>query len=138
MNKILFILLSVCVGKACATTDSLAQNNVGDVQRKIYFFVDESPLFSGGVEELKKYFAKNLSYPKIAKEKGIEGVVHIRFEIKKDGSVGKIIISKSAHPTLDVEAVRVIKEMPLWLPGRFRGEVVGSWCSLPVRFYIQR
>jgi TonB family protein len=140
---ILLILSTVTIFQlkvACANTNN--KNNyevdsVGTTSREIFFFVEESPQFPGGNEELKIFFSKNLTFPKSAQEKHIECQVYIRFEIKKDGSIGEVMVSKSVHPLLDAEAIRVIKSMPNWLPGRFRGKPISSWYTLPISFFLK-
>lgn len=140
---ILIILSTVTIFQPKVTCAKTNDNNnykvdsIGTTSREIFFFVEESPLFPGGNEELKVFFSKNLTFPKPAQEKHIEGQVYIRFEIKKDGSIGETIVSKSVHPLLDAEAIRVIKNMPNWLPGRFRGEAVNSWYTLPISFVLR-
>ncbi|MFW5805573.1 MAG: energy transducer TonB, partial [Bacteroidales bacterium] len=79
---------------------------------------------------------ENLEYPKAAKENELEGQVYVRFEVKKNGTIGEVIISKSVHPVLDAEAIRVVKEMPEWIPGRYDGKPVNSWFTLPILFFL--
>ncbi|MGM0650969.1 MAG: energy transducer TonB, partial [Bacteroidota bacterium] len=125
----------------CAITPEINFNldadSVGRDSREIFFFVEESPSYPGGNEKLESYFMENLEYPKAAKEKELEGQVYVRFEVKKDGSIGEVIISKSVHPALDSEAIRVIKEMPSWIPGKHEGKPVNSWYTLPISFFLR-
>jgi TonB family protein len=113
-------------------------DSVGTSSREIFYFVEESPMYPGGQEELINFFSQNLTYPSKAKEERVEGQVFVRFEVKEDGSIGEVIVSKSVHPSLDAEAIRVIKSMPKWLPGRFRGEAVNSWYTLPISFFLRK
>ncbi len=122
----------------CAITPeyTMDADSVGSDSREIFFFVEESPAYPGGNDELRSFFMQNLEYPKAAKENDLEGQVYVRFEVKKDGTIGEVIISKSVHPVLDAEAIRVIKEMPAWIPGRYDGKPVNSWYTLPISFFL--
>ena len=92
---------------------------------KIYYGgVEEEPSFPGGEEALRDFISKNLRYPKFAKEKGIYGPVHVSFIVEKDGSLTDFVITQSAHPSLDKEAIRVLQSMPKWNPGKNDGQFV--------------
>ena len=96
--------------------------------------IEEMPQYPGGEIELQKFIAKNLVYPKEAKEQGITGKVYVRFEITKKGDVKKIQIARSIHPLLDAEAIRIIKLLPRWTPGKQQGKPVNSWYTIPIEF----
>ena len=92
---------------------------------KIYYGgVEEEPSFPGGEGALRDFISKNLRYPKFAKEKGIYGPVHVSFIVEKDGSLTDFVITQSAHPSLDKEAIRVLQSMPKWNPGKNDGQFV--------------
>ena len=93
---------------------------------KIYYagYVKEGPSFPGGEGALRDFISKNLRYPKFAKEKGIYGPVHVSFIVEKDGSLTDFVITQSAHPSLDKEAIRVLQSMPKWNPGKRHGQFV--------------
>ena len=129
---------ATCAIPTPTTENENETDSVGSTSREIFFFVEDSPMYPGGNEELIKFFSENLNYPKEAKQEKAEGRVFVRFEVKSDGSIGETIISKSVHPSLDAEALRVIKSMPDWLPGRFRGEAVNSWYTLPISFFLKK
>jgi protein TonB len=94
--------------------------------------------FPGGEKELMKWLSGNLVYPVLAIEKGMEGQVIVRFVVGPDGSVGNVeILRRSVDPSLDKEAVRVVKKMPKWLPGKQNGKAVYAYYTLPVRFKLQ-
>lgn len=99
-------------------------------------YVEMMPEFEGGESALLKYLAKNLKYPAVAKEAGIQGVVYIQFVVEKDGSVTEVEVLRGVHELLDKEAFRVIEEMPLWAPGKQNGRVVRVQFSIPIRFTI--
>lgn len=139
---IIFLLSTGASLKSLATCANPSIENeadsVGTSSKEIFYFVEESPMYPGGQEELINFFSQNLTYPSKAKEERVEGQVFVRFEVKEDGSIGEVIVSKSVHPSLDAEAIRVIKSMPKWLPGRFRGEAVNSWYTLPISFFLRK
>ncbi len=139
---IIFILSTGVSYQSLATCANPSIENeadsVGTSSKEIFYFVEESPMYPGGQEELINFFSQNLTYPSKAKEERVEGQVFVRFEVKEDGSIGEVIVSKSVHPSLDAEAIRVIRSMPNWLPGRFRGEAVSSWYTLPISFFLRK
>ena len=84
-----------------------------------------------------KYLAENIKYPMIAQENGIQGRVICQFVVNKDGSIVDINVVRSVDPSLDKEAIRVIKSMPKWKPGMQRGKAVRVKFTLPVVFRLQ-
>ncbi|MDR1718682.1 MAG: TonB family protein [Dysgonamonadaceae bacterium] len=104
---------------------------------EIYTVVDQRPEFPGGDAVMMQFIAKNLQYPAIAKENGIQGTVTCRFLINKDGSISDVEVLRSAEASLDKEAIRLIKSMPKWAPGKRNGKTVAVYYTLPVRFRIR-
>ncbi|MCM1532735.1 MAG: energy transducer TonB [Ruminococcus flavefaciens] len=104
---------------------------------KVFDAVEQMPAFPGGDAELMKYLSKNLTYPTLAAENGIQGTVVVQFVVLKDGSIGEAKILRSRDPDLDKEAVRVVKGLPKFIPGRMNGQAVNVWFTLPVRFKLQ-
>ena len=102
----------------------------------IFTRVETMPTFPGGDPALFKYIMDNLAYPKIAAEKGIQGRVALKFVIKADGTIENIQVVKSLDPACDEEAVRVIKSMPKWNPGKQNGKAVSVEYSLPIVFKL--
>ena len=96
------------------------------------------PTFPGCQEELMKWLNKNLTYPTLAAENGIQGTVTVQFVVQKDGSIGEVRVARGKDPDLDKEAVRVVKKMPKFIPGRMNGQPVNVWFTLPVRFKLQQ
>ncbi|MFP4663050.1 MAG: energy transducer TonB [Bacteroidales bacterium] len=129
-------VISAFAGGSSATWAVSDSDSITASSRDIFFFVQDSPAFPGGDEELKKFFLEKLTYPEGAQNKKLEGQVYVRFEVKKDGTIGEVVVAKSIHPILDSEAVRVVKEMPPWIPGRYDGKPVNSWYTLPVSFHL--
>jgi len=102
----------------------------------IFEVVEESPSFPGGVAKLYEFLSKQLRYPEMAKENGIQGKVFVQFVVCKDGSIKDVKVIKSIHNTLDKEASRVVKRMPKWSPGKQRGKAVNTKFTLPIKFKI--
>ena len=87
-----------------------------------------------GHEKLRRYISGHLRYPGPEAGKEIEGKAVVRLAVMSDGSVGEVRIARSLDPYLDKEAVRVVSEMPRWIPGRHEGKAVNVWVVLPVEF----
>lgn len=91
---------------------------------EIFTIVENPPSFPGGDKALKEYLVKNLKYPAIAQENGIQGAVYIAFVVNKDGKIVDVQVVRGVDPSLDKEAVRVVQSMPPWNPGKQRGKSV--------------
>lgn len=105
-------------------------------EQTVFEVVEKMPEFPGGVTEMKRFISSHLRYPAIAQENGIHGQVVTQFIIQADGTITDCTVAKSVHPILDAEALRVIKEMPKWHPGRQRGIAVATRMTVPVRFHL--
>ena len=95
------------------------------------------PSFPGGDAELMKWLSKNIKYPAIAEENGVQGRVIVRFAVGKDGAIHDPKVLRSVDPSLDKEALRVVKAMPRWIPGKQNGVAVAVYFTLPVTFQLQ-
>ncbi len=102
----------------------------------IYTIVDEKPEFIGGNKAMLKYLSKNVKYPTSALKKGIQGRVYVRFVIDKEGNVKDAKILRSVDPALDKEALRLIKSMPKWKPGKHKGNPVNTYYNVPINFVL--
>lgn len=107
------------------------------VEEEIFQVVEEMPEFPGGMGELMKFLGNNIKYPAVAQENGIQGRVIIQFVVEKDGSVANPVVAKGVDPALDKEALRVVKAMPKWKPGKQRGKAVRVKYTVPVTFRLQ-
>ena len=103
----------------------------------IFEVVEQMPTFPGGMSALMQYLSKNIKYPPVAEENGIQGRVICTFVVERDGSVSDIRIAKGVDPSLDKEAIRVVSAMPKWIPGRQNGQSVRVKYTLPVTFRLQ-
>ena len=95
------------------------------------------PEFPGGMGECLKFLMKNAKYPTISQENGVQGKVSVKFVIEKDGSVADPVVVRGVDPYLDKEALRVVKTMPKWKPGKQRGKPVRVSYTVPVIFKLQ-
>ena len=93
---------------------------------ELYMIVEEIPEFPGGEDALRKYLIEHTKYPKNARKNKISGTVNVLFVIDENGEIGDVLVSNSVDPTLDKEAIRVVKNMPNWIPGKIRGKPVKS------------
>ncbi len=104
----------------------------------VFVVVETMPEFPGGQQALFKYLSENVKYPVIAQENGIQGRVICQFVVNKDGSIVDVeVVRSGGDPSLDKEAVRVIKSMPNWKPGKQRGKAVRVKYTVPVNFKLQ-
>lgn len=106
-------------------------------EQKPFSVVEQMPDFPGGTAELMAFLSKNIHYPVIAAENGISGTVVVRFVVSKTGTIGDITVMRHVDPSLDNEAIRVIKSMPKWIPGKQNGKPVPVYFTVPVRFKLQ-
>lgn len=104
---------------------------------EIFQVVEQDPEFPGGVEALYKFVQQNIKYPQLAKENNITGRVFVQFVVEKDGSVSNVRAARDIGGGCGAEAVRVVKSMPKWTPGKQRGKAVRAAYTLPVNFNLQ-
>ena len=116
------------------SSDKLNTENIEDVN---FLVVEKHPEFPGGLPALRQYIAENLNYPAEARENKIFGTVYLRFVVKKTGEVSKIELQRGVHELLDNEAIRVIKELPDFVPGEQSGKKVNVWFSMGIAFKLQ-
>ena len=101
-------------------------------------FVEEKPSFKGGdADTFSKWVNERLIYPEIAKENGVSGRVTLQFTVNTDGAVKNVKVLRSADPSLDKEAVRVVSMSPKWTPGKQKGRAVNVTYTFPVIFQLR-
>jgi protein TonB len=105
-------------------------------ERTVFVIVEKMPSFPGGDAEMRKFISKNIRYPKISEENGVEGRVVVSFVVGRTGEITDIEIMKSVDKYLDAEAMRVVSAMPKWTPGEQRGKAVKVKYVLPVVFKL--
>ena len=106
-------------------------------EQQIFTIVEEQPEFPGGMAECYKWIGKNLNYPTISAENGVQGRVTVNFVVNADGSIVDVKVLRGVDPYLDKEAIRVVSKMPKWKPGKQRGKPVRQQYTLPVMFRLQ-
>jgi protein TonB len=119
------------------TNYSITDEPVVPVIRDPFIAVEEMPEFPGGETELMKFISKNISYPEDAIRNNIQGRVILRFAVNTDGSIDRIQILRGIDNSLDSEAVRVVRTLPKFKPGKQQGVPVPVWFSLPVLFRLE-
>jgi len=130
-------------------TDEQFGKNIADLEKdklvvgekapdeEVHIVVEQPPSFPGGDAALMEYLNNNISYPAIAVDMNIQGKVTCSFVVGKDGSIQDVRVERSVDGSLDKEAVRVIKSMPRWIPGKQGGNAVKVKYYLPVTFRLQ-
>ena len=113
-------------------------NDPSAEQGEIFQVVEEQPMFPGGMQELMKFLQTNIRYPKEAQARGLQGRVVVQFVVNSDGSICDENVVRSVDPQLDAEAIRVIRSMPNWIPGKQRGEAVRVRFTIPVSFKLNK
>ena len=106
-------------------------------EQTIFEVVEEAPEFPGGMTALMQFLSKNIKYPTIAQENGVQGRVTVQFVVNRDGSIVDAKVIRGVDPYLDKEALRVINSMPKWKPGMQRGNPVRVKYTVPVMFRLQ-
>ena len=106
-------------------------------ESKVFDVVEEQPSFPGGQGALMQWLSDNIKYPVIAAENGMQGRVIVQFVVSKTGSISNVNVVRGVDPSLDKEAVRVVKAMPNWTPGKQNGTTVNVRYTLPVTFKLQ-
>jgi protein TonB len=107
-------------------------------EEQIFVVVEDMPGFGGGdSNKFREYIAKNLRYPEIAAENGIQGRVFVQFVVEPDGKVSNVKVVRGVDPSLDREAVRVVESSPNWKPGKQRGKPVRVSFTFPIIFVLQ-
>lgn len=105
-------------------------------EAQIFSVVEESPSYPGGDQARMTYLKDNLKYPQLARESNIDGTVYIEFVVERDGSISKPTIKRDIGGGCGEEALRVVKAMPKWAPGKQRGKAVRTQFVLPIKFIL--
>jgi protein TonB len=107
------------------------------VEAEVFLIVEEPPQFPGGEAALYKWLGENLKYPEEAKELGIQGRVFVSFVVEPDGSTSNAVVKRGIGGGCDEEALRIVRAMPKWAPGKQRGQPVRVQFNLPIKFTLQ-
>ena len=111
--------------------------NVQPEPEVIYDIVEIKAQFPGGERELTRWLNENIKYPLVAQENGIQGKVFVSFVVRTDGRIDDVKVVRGVHPSLDNEAIRLVRAMPRWRPGKRQGTEVSSRFNLPVTFVLR-
>ena len=106
-------------------------------ENKVFTSVEQMPQFPGGEGELMKWISSHIKYPAMAMENNVQGRVVVQFVVTRDGSIGEVKVARGKDPDLDKEAVRVVKSLPKFIPGKMNGQAVNVWYTLPINFKLQ-
>ncbi len=125
------------LNKIAIKEEVIAAPKVEEEQPVSIAMVEQKPEFPGGEAAMYKWLGENIVYPAAASEEGVQGRVVVEFVVGKDGSITNVRVVRPRHPALDKEALRVVKAMPKWMPGRNTGQPVKVTYTLPVTFRLQ-
>lgn len=115
----------------------IVQDDKVEKKEEIFEIVEQPPTFPGGERAMYEFLNDNMKYPVIAQESGIQGKVICQFVVGRDGAIENVKVVRSVDPSLDKEAIRVIKSMPKWIPGKQGGRTVKVKYTLPVAFRLK-
>jgi protein TonB len=124
-------------GEVLKAKEVVVDEKPKEEETKVFDVVEQMPSFPGGDAELMKFLHDHIKYPVVAEENGIQGRVIAQFVVERDGSISDVKVIKSVDPSLDKEAVRVLKSMPKWIPGKQNGSAVRVKYTVPVTFRLQ-
>ena len=135
------VVLIITKEKAGKTNGSGPDNSAQKVESKqrqdeVFVVVEEMPEFPGGEKALKEFIGRTVKYPADAIKENIQGKVFVTFTVKSDGTVGDAKIARGVNPLLDNEALRVVNLLPVWKPGKQRGQDVNVAYTIPVQFAL--
>ena len=131
------ILMSM-MAVLCLMTANAQKTVVSQSNQNVYDQVEEMPEFPGGMPAMIDFLQTNLQYPKDAIKQKVEGRVMVMFVVETDGSISNVRVARKVFPSLDKEAVRVVKAMPKWKPGKEKGRPVRVNFTLPVVFSTKK
>ena len=133
-------LIMMSLMAICCLTTVLAQKTVvsqKDQKEDPFNVVEDMPAFPGGMEAMIQFISSNIKYPADAKKQKVDGRVLVNFVVEKDGSITEVKVIKPAFPSLDAEAIRVVKAMPKWKPGYQNGKAVRVQFTMPINFSLK-
>ena len=133
-------LIMMSLMAICCLTTVLAQKTVvsqKDQKEEPFNVVEDMPAFPGGMEAMIQFLSSNIQYPADAQKQKVDGRVLVNFVVEKDGSITEVKVIKPAFPSLDAEAIRVVKAMPKWKPGYQRGQAVRVQFTMPINFSLK-
>ena len=122
----------------CLMTANAQKTVVSQSNQNVYDQVEEMPEFPGGMPALIEFLQTNIKYPKDAIKQEVGGRVMVMFVVETDGSLSNVRVARKVFPSLDAEAVRVVKSMPKWKPGKEKGRLVRVNFTMPIVFSVKK
>ena len=119
---------------ACTLSASAQQPSTDLAPRRVFTVVEQPPTFPGGNEAMEKYLAENLKFPATANEKFKKRKVLVKFMVTETGTIDSVLVDKPGNKLVDAEIIRVVQNMPAWIPAKQSGHAVAFWNKLPVGF----
>ena len=135
MKKLILLSLMAVLGLMTANAQKTV---VSQSNQNVFDQVEEMPEFPGGMPALIEFLQTNIKYPKDAVKQDVGGRVMVMFVVETDGSISNVRVARKVFPSLDEEAVRVVKAMPKWKPGKEKGRAVRVNFTLPVVFSTKK
>lgn len=133
---VLTLLLIIVLAPIIQAQDNTDTSGKRSTDGKIFHSVETPPKFRGGKKALFEFLREELNYPEKAKENATEGTVVVKFVVDKKGNIQSPEITKGVTEELNQEALRVVKAMPQWKPGKQKGDKVRATFQLPIRFSL--
>ena len=122
----------------CLMTASAQKTVVSQSNQSVFDSVEQMPEFPGGMSALIDFLSSNIKYPEDAIKQNVGGRVMVMFVVETDGSISNVRVARTVFPSLDSEAIRVVKSMPKWKPGKEKGRSVRVNFTMPIVFSIKK
>lgn len=121
------------------STNKAVEKQEASVVEKVFYTAEKMPVFKGGLDSLMQYISKNIQYPSLEKSNQMEGTVYCKFVVNKEGKVvePEILKSESGSLNFNLEAIRLLNDMPNWEPGKKNGEAASIVLTIPIHFSLQ-
>jgi len=144
MKKQILVILMLCVSgmliaqqnKATYSKSAKKTTSSSEEQQQDFLSEKKAPQYNGGKQAMFKFINENMKYPADAKEKKVEGDVQLKFIVAVDGSITNVEVVQGIFPSIDAEAVRVVKKMPKWIPGKYGNVNASMKSSLIIGFHL--
>lgn len=135
MKKMILLSMMAVLGLMTANAQKTV---VSQSNQSVYDQVEQMPEFPGGMPAMIEFLQTNLKYPEDAIKQQVGGRVMVMFVVETDGTLSNVRVARNVFPSLDSEAVRVVKTMPKWKPGKEKGRPVRVNFTLPVVFSLKK
>jgi len=134
MKKLIFMSMMAVLS---LTTANAQKTVVSQKNQKVFEVAEQMPEYPGGMMAMMEFLQDNMKYPADAEKQKVQGKVMVSFIVETDGSISDVKVMKNVFPSLDAEAIRVVKAMPRWTPGKQKGKVVRVHFSLPITYRLK-